>query len=46
MGFVSRFSTLVKSKASRLLDRAEDPRETLDYAEARTMFVEEGLLPD
>ena len=35
MGLVSRFSTVVKSKVSRLLDRAEDPRETLDYAYER-----------
>ena len=35
MGFVSRFSTVVKSKVNRLLDRAEDPRETLDYAYER-----------
>lgn len=32
MGLISRFSTVVKSKISRLLDRAEDPRETLDYS--------------
>ena len=35
MGFVSRFSTVVKSKVNRLLDRAEDPREALDYAYER-----------
>lgn len=32
MGLVSRMSTVVKSKVSNLLDRAEDPRETMDYA--------------
>ncbi|MFQ5878591.1 MAG: PspA/IM30 family protein [Dehalococcoidia bacterium] len=32
MGLISRMSTVVKSKISRLLDRAEDPRETLDYS--------------
>lgn len=32
MGLMSRFSTIVKSKASKILDRAEDPRETLDYS--------------
>lgn len=32
MGVMSRMSTVVKSKMNRLLDRAEDPRETLDYA--------------
>lgn len=32
MGLMGRFSTIVKAKASKLLDRAEDPRETLDYS--------------
>lgn len=32
MGLMSRFSMIVKSKASKMLDRAEDPRETLDYS--------------
>lgn len=32
MGLMSRFSTVFKSKASKMLDRAEDPRETLDYS--------------
>lgn len=32
MGLMSRFSTVFKSKASKILDRAEDPRETLDYS--------------
>jgi phage shock protein A len=32
MGMMSRFTTIVKAKASKLLDRAEDPRETLDYS--------------
>lgn len=32
MGLMSRFSMIVKSKASKLLDNAEDPRETLDYS--------------
>ena len=32
MGIMSRMSTVVKSKMNRLLDRAEDPSETLDYA--------------
>src|SRR6478736_1449477 len=31
-GIGGRFSTVVKSKVSRLLDRAEDPGETLDYS--------------
>jgi len=32
MGMLSRMSTIVKSKMNRLLDNAEDPRETLDYS--------------
>jgi phage shock protein A len=31
-GLWGRFSTLIKAKVSRLLDRAEDPAETLDYS--------------
>src|SRR3954447_2808342 len=30
-GLAGRFSTTVKAKISKLLDRAEDPAETLDY---------------
>lgn len=32
MGMLSRMSTIVKSKMNRILDNAEDPRETLDYS--------------
>jgi len=32
MGLMSRFSMILKSKASTMLDKAEDPRETLDYS--------------
>ena len=32
MGMISRMSTIVKSKMNRILDTAEDPRETLDYS--------------
>ena len=32
MGMLSRMSTIVKSKMNRILDTAEDPRETLDYS--------------
>lgn len=32
MGMFSRMSTIVKSKMNRMLDQAEDPRETLDYS--------------
>src|ERR687884_2362371 len=31
-GLMSRASTVVKAKFSKLLDRAEDPSETLDYS--------------
>ena len=37
MGMLSRTATVVKSKMNRLLDRAEDPRETLDYAYTKQM---------
>ena len=32
MGLMGRFTTIVKAKANKALDRAEDPRETLDYS--------------
>ncbi|WP_321429174.1 PspA/IM30 family protein [uncultured Methanolobus sp.] len=32
MGLFSRMETVVKSKMSKLMDRMEDPRETLDYS--------------
>ncbi len=32
MGLMQRFSTIVKAKTSKYLDKAEDPRETLDYS--------------
>jgi len=32
MSLTKRFSLIFKSKANKLLDRAEDPRETLDYS--------------
>ena len=31
-GLSGRFSTMIKAKVSKLLDRAEDPSETLDYS--------------
>ncbi|MFL5844799.1 MAG: PspA/IM30 family protein [Solirubrobacteraceae bacterium] len=31
-GIGGRFSTVIKSKVSKMLDRAEDPAETLDYS--------------
>lgn len=32
MGLLSRLGTTIKAKLSAILDRAEDPRETLDYS--------------
>jgi phage shock protein A len=32
MGLMKRFSEVMKAKSSKLLDKAEDPRETLDYS--------------
>jgi len=37
MGLMSRITTIVKAKITRLVDRAEDPRETLDYAYERQL---------
>ena len=37
MGVLSRMNVIVKSKMTRILDRAEDPRETLDYAYDKQM---------
>jgi len=37
MGLMQRLSTVFKSKASTLLDRAEDPGETLDYSYQRQL---------
>src|ERR671936_401897 len=36
-GLMSRASTIVKAKFSKLLDRAEDPSETLDYSYERQL---------
>ena len=37
MGVLSRMSSVVKSKMNRILDNAEDPRETLDFAYEKQM---------
>jgi phage shock protein A len=34
-GLMSRFSTIFKAKTSKMLDKAEDPNETLDYSYQR-----------
>src|SRR4029077_4837889 len=36
-GMTGRFSTVVKAKISKLLDRAENPAETLDYSYQRQL---------
>ena len=37
MGLMQRLSTVLKAKASKTLDKAEDPRETLDYSYERQL---------
>ncbi len=37
MSLMKRFSLIFKSKANKALDRAEDPRETLDYSYQRQL---------
>src|ERR687895_1306954 len=37
MGLMRRLSMIFRSKASRALDAAEDPRETLDYSYERQL---------
>ncbi len=37
MGLTKRLSTILKAKASKALDKAEDPRETLDYSYQRML---------
>src|SRR6185437_790429 len=32
MGIFNRFATIFRSKANKVMDNAEDPRETLDYS--------------
>jgi phage shock protein A len=48
MGLWQRFSTIFKAKATKAIDKMEDPRETLDYAYERQMEmlqkVKRGLL--
>ncbi len=37
MGLMKRFSDIMKAKTSKVLDKAEDPRETLDYSYERQL---------
>ena len=43
MGMISRMSVIVKSKMSRILDSAEDPRETLDYSYEKQLEMLRGV---
>ena len=43
MGMLSRMSTIVKSKMNRILDSAEDPRETLDYSYEKQLEMLRGV---
>ena len=36
-GLTGRMSTIVKAKVSKVLDRAEDPAETLDYSYSKQL---------
>jgi phage shock protein A len=48
MGLMQRFAAIFKAKATKAIDRMEDPRETLDYSYQRQMEmlqkVKRGLL--
>jgi phage shock protein A len=48
MGLMQRFATIFKAKATKAINRMEDPRETLDYSYTRQMEmlqkVKRGLL--
>lgn len=37
MGLISRISALIRSKMNRMVDKAEDPRETLEYSYERQL---------
>src|SRR5919202_917653 len=43
MGLMKRFSMIFKSKASKAMDRYEDPRETLDYSYERTLQMLQNM---
>ena len=43
MGMLSRMSTIVKSKMNRILDSAEDPNETLDFAYEKQLEMMRGV---
>lgn len=43
MGVLSRMTTVIKAKLSKVLDRVEDPRETLDYSYERQLELLRGV---
>ncbi len=43
MGMLSRMSAIVKSKMNRILDSAEDPNETLDFAYEKQLEMLRGV---
>src|SRR6266496_324528 len=42
-GLAGRMSTVVKAKISKMLDRAEDPGETLDYSYQKQLELPENV---
>src|SRR5258707_3363641 len=45
-GLTGRMSTVVKAKISKLLDRAEDPGETLDYSYQKQLELLQNVKKD
>lgn len=43
MGLLSRLTAMIKAKISKLLDRHEDPRETLDYSYKRQLEMQQDI---
>ncbi|WP_342304979.1 PspA/IM30 family protein [Methanolobus sp. ZRKC5] len=43
MGLFNRMGTVVKSKMNKLMDRVEDPRETLDYSYEKQLEMLQGV---
>ncbi|TAK27106.1 MAG: PspA/IM30 family protein [Chloroflexota bacterium] len=43
MGVLGRMSTLIKAKMSQILDRAEDPRLTMDYSYEKQVEMLQGV---
>lgn len=43
MGILGRMTTVIKARLSKVLDRAEDPRESLDYSYERQLELLRGV---